>query len=163
MKYLGFILAFCIWIFANGFWEMAKAPEHYSSCQQIEWAQNQNKSTFRPDESLALWVLQKIKCDKASRNNVSKDMSQNPMAMAYICWQLANQSGRETDSDLFAQMISMVRKSPEFKPELHIEFVGYATQEVLKMDSEQRQSVYNAGCSVPLNNIKRASEQGMLN
>ena len=73
MKYLGFLLAFCIWIFANGFCEMSKAPEHYSSCQQIEWAQNQNKNTFRPDESLALWVLQKIKCGNSPSNNASKD------------------------------------------------------------------------------------------
>ncbi|GIB54530.1 hypothetical protein ACUH9Z_01460 [Vibrio cholerae] len=163
MKYLGFLLAFLVWIFANGFWEMAKAPEHYTSCQQIEWAKNQNKNTFRPDESLALWVLGKIKCDDTSNSNTAKALSQNPIAMAYICWQLANQLDRETDSDLFAQMISIVRKSPDFRSEQHIEFVGYAAQEVLKLDYDQRQNVYNEGCSVPLDNIKRASKQGMLN
>ncbi|MFC7368853.1 hypothetical protein [Vreelandella zhaodongensis] len=163
MKYLGFLLALCLWIFANGFWEMAKAPEHYNSCQKIEWAQNQNKNTFRPDESLALWVLKKIKCDSNVSSNMPKDMSQSPIAMAYVCWELTNQAGRDTDSDLFAQMISMVRKSPEFKPESHIEFLGYAVQEVLKMDSEIRRNIYFSGCSEPLNNIKRASEQGMLN
>lgn len=53
---------FCVWIFANGFWEMAAAPGHYTSCQKISWAQDQIKGKFRPDEFIALWILERIKC-----------------------------------------------------------------------------------------------------
>ncbi|QOR40222.1 hypothetical protein HNO52_18125 [Billgrantia diversa] len=57
------VAVFCIWIFANGFWEMAGAPDHYTSCQSIDWAQEQNKGKFRPDEAMSLWILKSIKCE----------------------------------------------------------------------------------------------------
>ncbi len=58
MKYIfGGILFFLFWILVNGFWDMSGAPDDYSSCQAIEWAQSKNKNKFRPDESLALWIL----------------------------------------------------------------------------------------------------------
>ena len=57
------LAAICVWIFANGFWEMAGAPEHYTSCQAISWAQEQNEGEFRPDEALALWILKSIRCE----------------------------------------------------------------------------------------------------
>ena len=63
MKNIGIAFAgFCIWIFVNGFWEMAAAPEHYTLCQAISWAQDQNEDKFRPDEVLALWLLKSIRC-----------------------------------------------------------------------------------------------------
>lgn len=63
MKKLGIaFVAFFIWIFANGFWEMAGAPSHYTNCQAISWAQSKNEGRFRPDEALALWILRSIKC-----------------------------------------------------------------------------------------------------
>jgi hypothetical protein len=62
MKYLAYVLAITIWIFANGIWKMAGAPEHYTSCQQIEWVQEQSKNDFRLDEWLALLILKSIKC-----------------------------------------------------------------------------------------------------
>ncbi len=162
MKYVAYIIVFFIWIFANGIWEMSKAPEHYTSCQQIEWAQEQNKNKFRPDEALALWILKNLKCDDSSYSETEKDMGKSHIAMAYICWQLSNDAGYKDDSDLFAKMISMTRKLPEFKAEQHSQFIGYSAQEVLKMDNEERSSMYEYGCLEPLKNIKRASEQGML-
>jgi len=57
------VAVFFVWIFANGFWEMAGAPSHYTSCQAISWAQDQNKGNFRPDEALALWILKSFKCE----------------------------------------------------------------------------------------------------
>ncbi|MCF8781001.1 hypothetical protein QX220_21415 [Vibrio vulnificus] len=62
MKYIGFLVVVAIWLFANGFWEMSGAPEHLSSCQKIEWAQQANSGDFRPDEWLALRLLESIKC-----------------------------------------------------------------------------------------------------
>lgn len=63
MKKIGVAFAvLCVWIFANGFWEMAAAPSHYTSCQAISWAQDQNKGKFRPDEYIALWILERSKC-----------------------------------------------------------------------------------------------------
>jgi len=63
MKKVGIAFAvFCVWIFANGFWEIAAAPSHYTHCQAISWAQDQNKGKFRPDEYIALWILEKSKC-----------------------------------------------------------------------------------------------------
>lgn len=73
MKYIFmFILFFLFWMFANGFLEMASAPDHYTSCQAIEWAQEENKNKFRPDEVFALWILKSIKCDSASTQGYSK-------------------------------------------------------------------------------------------
>lgn len=64
IKHIGVaLLAICLWVFANGFWEMAAAPDHYTACQAINWAQEQNEGKFRPDEALALWVLKGIRCD----------------------------------------------------------------------------------------------------
>mgnify|MGYP000268253080 CR=1 FL=1 len=162
MKYIPYILVFFIWIFANGIWEMAKAPEHYSSCQQIEWAQEQNRNKFRPDEALALWILKSLKCNESSYSETKNDMGSSRMAMAYICWNIANDAGHEDDSDLFAKMISMARKIPDLNGDQHSELMGYAAKEVLNMDVEERKSMYKYGCMEPLKNIKRASEQGML-
>lgn len=162
MKYIGYVLVFLIWIFANGIWEMAKAPEHYTSCQQIEWAQEQNKNKFRPDEALALWILKSFKCGDSSHQEAEKDLGKSHVAMGYICWQLANEAGYKDDSDLFAKMISTIRKLPDFKAEQHSELLEYSAKEVLNMDIEERQNIYEHGCLEPLKNIKRASEQGML-
>ena len=64
MKNIGVaFLVLLIWIFVNGFWEMAGAPSHLTSCQAIDWAQDQNKGKFRPDEALALWILKSFKCE----------------------------------------------------------------------------------------------------
>lgn len=63
MKYIVFAGAFCLWIFANGFWEMAAAPDHYTNCESIKWAQGQNKGEFRPDEALSLWILKSLSCE----------------------------------------------------------------------------------------------------
>ena len=54
---------FFVWIFANGFWEISIAPEYYNYCQSIDWAQLENKNEFRPDEMLALWILEGISCN----------------------------------------------------------------------------------------------------
>ncbi|MGR5149521.1 hypothetical protein ACQKP8_23620 [Photobacterium alginatilyticum] len=76
---------------------------------------------------------------------VQQDMGKSHVAMAYVCWHLANGAGYERDSDFFSKMISMLRKMPEFKSEQHYEFM------------------YKYGCLEPLINIKRAGQQGMLN
>jgi hypothetical protein len=92
-----------------------------------------------------------------------QDMGKSHVAMAYVCWHLANDAGYERDSDLFAKMISMIRKLPDFKAEQHYEFMGYAAREVLKMDAIKREGIYTVGCLETLENIKRAEKQGMLN
>lgn len=55
-------IVLCVWVFANGFWLMAEAPSHYTSCQAINWAKTEIKGKFRPDEYVALWLLESIKC-----------------------------------------------------------------------------------------------------
>ncbi|HCG6791072.1 hypothetical protein [Vibrio parahaemolyticus] len=93
----------------------------------------------------------------------AQNMNNSSVAMAYVCWHIANGEGYVQDSDLFAKMISMVRKLPDFKPESHYDYMGYAAQQVLNLDSSERKSMYNYGCEEPLQNIKRAESQGMLN
>ncbi|MEZ9475391.1 hypothetical protein [Vibrio sp. ZF57] len=107
------------------------------------------------------WALVLSFC--VSSNSVAQqDMNKSPVTMAYVCWYLANDAGLETDSSLFAKMIAMVRKMPDFKSEQHFEFMGYAAQQVHDLTSLEREGVYSYGCLEPLENIKRAEKQGML-
>ncbi|MEZ9136326.1 hypothetical protein AB4138_10775 [Vibrio sp. 10N.286.52.C3] len=89
-------------------------------------------------------------------------MDKSPVAMAYVCWHLANGSGLDNDSDLFAKMISVLRNMPSFESEQHYELMGYAAQQVLELTSIERASMYSYGCLEPLKNIKQAEKQGML-
>ncbi|RBW64445.1 hypothetical protein DS893_14540 [Vibrionales bacterium C3R12] len=95
--------------------------------------------------------------------SLAQNMNNSSVAMAYVCWQIANGEGYEQDSNLFAKMISMVRKLPDFKAQSHYDYMGYAAQQVLKLDSSERKNMYIYGCEEPLKNIKRAESQGMLN
>ena len=98
-----------------------------------------------------------------TQSHAQQDFNKSPVAMAYVCWQLASGLGYERDSDSFSKMISMLRKMPEFKSEQHYELMGYAAKHVLHMDLTERDSMYKYGCLEPLENIKRAEQQGMLN
>ncbi len=161
MKYKGYILVFFILIIANGFWGLSKAPEHYASCQTIEWAQEHKENEFRPDKALALSIIKIVKCDLLS--SAEKNMDKNHVATWYVCWHLANESGYKDDSDLFEKMISMIRKLPSIKAEQHYEFIGYAEKRVLEMDIEVRNWLYENNCSEGLRNIESALDSGMLN
>ncbi|WP_133011048.1 hypothetical protein [Marinomonas flavescens] len=92
-----------------------------------------------------------------------QNLGKSHVAMAYVCWHLANGSEKEEDSNLFAKMISVLRRSSGFKAEQHYEYMGYAAQEVLKLNKRQREEMYQHACLKPLDNIKRAERQGMLN
>lgn len=98
----------------------------------------------------------------SSHAHAQKDMDESAVGMAYVCWQLANQSGLEEDSDLFAKAISFIRKSPEFTSSQHFEYMGYAAKQVLDLDDSERESIYKIACLEPLKNIERAVKQGML-
>ncbi|CAK1713744.1 conserved exported hypothetical protein [Vibrio crassostreae] len=107
------------------------------------------------------WALVLTIC-ASSQSVAQQDMNKSPVAMAYVCWYLANNAGLDTDSSLFAKMIAVVRKMPNFKSEQHFEFMGYAAQQVHDLTSMEREGMYIYGCSEPLENIKRAEKQGML-
>ncbi|MDK9764924.1 hypothetical protein KI743_23235 [Vibrio sp. D420a] len=99
----------------------------------------------------------------SSHSVAQQDMNKSTVAMVYVCWYLANDASLETDSSLFAKMIAMVRKMPDFKSEQHFEFMGYAAHQVHDLTSLEREGMYSYSCLDPLENIKRAEKQGMLN
>ncbi len=166
MKYtqniLAFLILFFIWIFVNGFWEMAKAPEDLTSCQKVAWAQAENKNDFRPDEWLALWILKKLKCDNELQSEVSNALDKHPMSSVYVCYWLAQDPGREADLDLIEKLITTVNHSPSSKPRENIELLNYALDEIEAMDAEKKVFVYDYACKEQVNKIRKAIEEGLI-
>lgn len=90
------------------------------------------------------------------------DLDNSAIAMSYVCWRLADEAGFNGDSDLFAKAINLVRSSPEFTMQHHIEYIAYATRRTGQFNESEKAKLYEYGCLEPLENIKRFDKQGML-
>ena len=110
-----------------------------------------------------IFIIFLVTSSFVSNASAQDDLSKSHVAMAYVCWNLANGLKLSTDSNSFSKMISFTRSLPDFKAAQYYEYMAYAAQEALKMSNEERKSIYQHSCTVPLKNIQLAEAQGMFN
>jgi hypothetical protein len=62
------------------------------------------------------------------------DLSKSHVAMAYVCWNLANGLKFSAGTNSFSKMISLTRSIPDFEVSQHYAYMAYAAQEAFKND-----------------------------
>lgn len=83
--------------------------------------------------------------------------------MAYVCWAGAIKLNNQEDSVALSTMIDYMRGQDESLNRSHFQYLGLASQEIADIESKgELSAVYNHSCRQPIENVKEAIQQGML-
>lgn len=165
VKYILFFLVwFIVWLFYNGYAETSKAPKDMPLCQQIVWAQENAEGGLRPDESAAIWILSKWKCndvDQTFKEQI-EGLDKNPVTMAYVCWGLSFELDHKDDNQYFGKFIKFARNNKQISEQNHSDLVSYSALKLADMEPDKREWMYANACKEPLAKLKIAAEHGMF-
>lgn len=149
---------------------MSAAPDHYTFCQAISWAQDQNKGKFRPDEAMSLWILKRIKCEvsteasPADRPALTKEqLEDSHVFTVYVCRASAIKLNNNDGAQTLASVIRFARERDEALDGNHSQYLALAQQEISEMDaSGNLASFWARACEKPTENLKAAINQGVI-
>jgi len=112
-----------------------------------------------------LWpIILASSLSSADAGTLKRDqLGDSHIFMTYVCWSSATKLNKREDSTVLSTMIGFMRGQDEEMNNHHPQYLAFSAQEVLDIESKgELSSFYNYSCSQPVQNVKTAIQQGML-